>query len=344
MTTAHHAQSDGLVERSIGTLGEALRTFCGFDATFDSEGLTVDWTTVVHTLEYAYNSSQHKVTGIAPFILERGYIPRGPADVFKDLSGLAAPRVDLLAQEWVETIMLARKRALDAIERAFGLNKARWDAKHREVEYRPGDWAKLSTKHFSFKGVSNKLTPAFIGPFEVTEIVAPNAVRLALRDPWAGRHDVFPVSLLEPHHKPETFEHRRQPPAGPEPLLEDDGREVWEVEKVLSSRKFPGDSEPSYLIRWKGYSPDQDSWEPASGVNNETIERYEQSLGKAKPRKQRAQTRPHVNIKEPAPSRRRGAPTQSQPQANTTEHQLSSPEPSSAPSTLRVLPYRKTAS
>ena len=49
-----------------------------------------------------------------------------------------------------------------------------------------------------------KLLPRFIGPFEVTEIVAAGAIRLKLPDAYVSTHDVFSVHDLRPWlHAPE---------------------------------------------------------------------------------------------------------------------------------------------
>lgn len=104
MSTPQQVQTDGLAERSIGTVIEALRLFCCYDSTFDVDGTPVDWITVLHALEYAYNSTEHSVTGYAPFILERAQIPRGLIDVLGDLSGLATPRSALMPRTGPETL------------------------------------------------------------------------------------------------------------------------------------------------------------------------------------------------------------------------------------------------
>ena len=61
--------------------------------------------------------------------------------------------------------------------------------------------------------------------------------------------------------------------------------EVYEVEKVvgrrLSLRMCPLGWE--YLIKWKGYDQEFDSWEPASALNNckESIDEFYTRIGKA---------------------------------------------------------------
>jgi len=45
-------------------------------------------------------------------------------------------------------------------------------------------------------GIHGKLSPKFVGPFEVLEQVSQGAYRLALPPSLAGLHNVFHVSVL----------------------------------------------------------------------------------------------------------------------------------------------------
>ena len=45
-------------------------------------------------------------------------------------------------------------------------------------------------------GKKGKLSPGFIGPYEITERIGPVAYGLALPDQLSGIHDVFHVSML----------------------------------------------------------------------------------------------------------------------------------------------------
>jgi hypothetical protein len=47
----------------------------------------------------------------------------------------------------------------------------------------------------------------------------------------------------------------------------DEGDEnVFEVEAILAMRKMKG-QERQYLIRWKGYTPEWDTWEPIENLD-----------------------------------------------------------------------------
>jgi hypothetical protein len=70
MSTANHPQTDGLAERNIGTLEQALRAFCAFGQVQDRYGLHLDWVNMLFMIEYAYNSSVHSTTKKIPFEVE----------------------------------------------------------------------------------------------------------------------------------------------------------------------------------------------------------------------------------------------------------------------------------
>ncbi|XP_062075297.1 uncharacterized protein LOC133779341, partial [Humulus lupulus] len=73
------------------------------------------------------------------------------------------------------------------------------DQKRRSVEFQVGDHVFLrvsplrGVKRF---GVRGKLSPRFVGPFEVLERIGEVAYRLAMPPALSGVHDVFHVSML----------------------------------------------------------------------------------------------------------------------------------------------------
>ena len=62
-----------------------------------------------------------------------------------------------------------------------------------------GDCVKLSTKNLKLKCC--KLSPRWIGPFQVLERIGAQAYRLGLPDKYARSHPVFPVQLLEEYRR-----------------------------------------------------------------------------------------------------------------------------------------------
>ena len=73
-------------------------------------------------------------------------------------------------------------------------------------------------------------------------------------------HDVFHVSLLKAYHEDGSH----QPP--PVTILLE-GEPEHEVEKILNHRQ-ENERSKSYLVRWTGYGPENDTWEPDAAMRN----------------------------------------------------------------------------
>ncbi|KNE90988.1 hypothetical protein PSTG_15591 [Puccinia striiformis f. sp. tritici PST-78] len=78
-----------------------------------------------------------------------------------------------------------------------------------------------------------------------------------------GVHPVFHVSVLR-KHTPDQIEGRRTTP--PDSITTEEGEEEWEVEEILHWRKRR--SKNQFLVAWKGYGPEANSWEPEANLKN----------------------------------------------------------------------------
>jgi len=54
-----------------------------------------------------------------------------------------------------------------------------------------------------------------------------------------------------------------------------EGEEEWEVERILNKRRVRG--KDKYLVRWKGFTAESDTWEGRENLKNaqEAIEEFE---------------------------------------------------------------------
>jgi hypothetical protein len=262
MSTANHPQTDGLAERGIQTIEEALRAFCAFGHIQDRDGLHLDWVSMLYMLEYAYNSSVHSTTGQIPFEVDIGYVPNSVLSRVADQ--LSAPGIPRSTKSYLNHLTRIREHAKQSIEHAHAAAARRWNKSHRESTLEPGDWALLSTKNYRFTGLSNKLKPPFVGPYLVLDKVGPNAVRLDLTPPFHRKHPVLPVSVLKKdlsrQPDPRFVTRRKAEIPQPYATLEGQVHTAEEIESILDER-FRRDSETGksireYLVRWRKYSND----------------------------------------------------------------------------------------
>ncbi|CAJ0958187.1 unnamed protein product [Ranitomeya imitator] len=123
---------------------------------------------------------------------------------------------------------------------------------------RVGDLVWLSSCYVPMKVSSPKFKPRFIGPYKISEVLNPVSFRLTLPASFAI-HNVFHRSLLRRYVAPVVPS--VDPPA---PVLVE-GEFEYVVEKILDScisrRKL------QYLVKWKGYGQEDNSWVFASDVH-----------------------------------------------------------------------------
>uniref|UniRef100_A0A8C5MTX2 Chromo domain-containing protein n=1 Tax=Leptobrachium leishanense TaxID=445787 RepID=A0A8C5MTX2_9ANUR len=155
----------------------------------------------------------------------------------------------------------------------------RFADRHRDLapQYVVGDSVWLSSKHIRLRCPSRKLGPRFLGPFVLSKIVSPTAVRLRLPQEL-DVHPVFHVSLLRPS-PPDPFIDRTSSRPGPLVAIGDD---EYEVQKILDSRFYRCRLE--YLVRWTGYGPEEDSWIPATEVRAPALVRWFHVVHPTRPR------------------------------------------------------------
>ena len=112
----------------------------------------------------------------------------------------------------------------------------------------------MSTKDLVFKErLAKKLVDQYVGPYVIEEVVSTNAVKLQL--PTSMRiHLVVNVSRIVRYK--EQVEGQKKEEGKP---MEVEGVKEWEVEKILNKKKMRGVEK--YLVRWKGFTVEGDTWE-----------------------------------------------------------------------------------
>ena len=167
-----------------------------------------------------------------------------------------------MVNEFTERIKSATEEAKSAIRKAqedmtWYYNRKRTPA----PVYKPEDRVYLDTSDIKTTRPSPKLSHRRLRPFEIERQVGPLAYHLKLPRGMRQLHPVFNVVKLSAAPKDPIL--GRKPQAPPPPIVVD-GEGEWEVEEILDScwhrKRF------QFLVKWKGFSREHNSWEAASDV------------------------------------------------------------------------------
>ena len=248
LSTAFHPQSDGQTEIMNRYLQDMLRHYVS--------PRQDDWDQHLPAAEFAVNNAWHPTLKNTPFWLNYGQHPLTPVT-------LGTEHVVPSATAFVHDLELHIKEAKKFLQAAQERQKACADKHRREVSFQVGDLVLLSTRNVRVKKnqeMVRKLMPKWLGPLKVLEKVGALALKLEL-PPHLRMHPVFHVSLVKPYHSDGKYV-----PIPPMDYLENEP--LFKVDALLDSRMRKKGSKriTEYLVRWAGYSPIHDSWEPASNI------------------------------------------------------------------------------
>ena len=177
------------------------------------------------------------------------------------------------AEKFVEKMKEIQEEAKAALGKAQEDMKKYADRRRAEVdEYKVGDLVMLSTKDLKYQMVrrrTEKLTKRFIGPYKVQKIVLSNTVKLELPS-TIKIHPVVNISRIW-YYVGQVEGQKKEQPA----LVIIEGEEEWEVERILNKQKIRGKNK--YLVWWKGFIAESDTWEEKENLGNvkEAIEEFE---------------------------------------------------------------------
>jgi len=177
------------------------------------------------------------------------------------------------AEKFIEKMKEIQEEAKAALGKAQEDMKKYANRKRGEVDdYKVGNLVMLSTKDLKYQMVgrrTEKLTERFVGPYKIKKIILLNTVELELPS-IIKIHPVVNVSRIC-RYVGQVEEQRKEQPA---PVIIE-GEEEWEVERILNKRQVWG--KDKYLVRWKGFTAESNTWEGRENLKNtkEAIKEFE---------------------------------------------------------------------
>ncbi|KAK4263533.1 hypothetical protein QN277_028928 [Acacia crassicarpa] len=169
-----------------------------------------------------------------------------------------------MVAEMSEQISLIMKRLLTAQSR----QKSYADKRRRPLEFNVGDhmFLKLSPVTGIGRAIKRKkLSPRYVGPFEILVKRGPVAYQLALPPTLSKLHDVFHVSKLK-KYQPDPKHVMEYEDVD----VQHDHTFVVELEQIIDyqEKQLRRKNIPSVNVIWKGLSPREATWETVEDMKN----------------------------------------------------------------------------
>ena len=216
---------------------------------------------------------------MSPFYALYGYHPEIHFDLEDKVLKGEAPQ----ARVRVEALKKEREMLEKQWQTATKNQKKHYDRKHMPMSFAVGDKVMLLTKNLRQLRPSKKLSDRYLGPFVVEQVVGTHRQAYKLKLPQIYHiPPVFHVSLLEPFIQGANEELTEQQ------IIEIEGELHWIVESVLAHRDNTKTKRREYLVKWRDYSPAENTWEPAEHFQDQTwVEEYEKTAHSQQEKKQR---------------------------------------------------------
>ncbi|KAL0539787.1 hypothetical protein IC582_024005 [Cucumis melo] len=261
-STAFHPQTDGQTERLNQVLEDMLRA-CALE-------FPGSWDSHLHLMEFAYNNSYQATIGMAPFEALYGKCCRSP------VCWGEVGEQRLMGPELVQSTNEAIQKIRSRMHTAQSRQKSYADVRRKDLEFEIGD--KVFLKVAPMKGVlrferRGKLSPRFVGPFEILERIGPVAYRLALPPSLSTVHDVFHVSMLRKYVPDPSYV------VDYEPLEIDKNLSYGEqpVEVLAREVKTLRNKEiPLVKVLWRNHRVEEATWEREDDMRSRYPELFEE--------------------------------------------------------------------
>ena len=247
LSTAFHPQTDGQSERTIQTLEDMLRS-----CVLQFKG---HWNEHLPLAEFTYNNNYHSSIEMSPYEALYGKQCRTPL-CWNEIGErkLLGPEIVQMTMDKVN-IIRARLKATQDRQKSYD------DKRRKDLEFEVED--RVFLKLSPWKGVirfgkRGKLSPRYIGPFEIVERIGPVAYRLHLPNELSRVHNVFHISMLrkyipDPSQVLET----------PEIELRDDLSYEEQPVQILGREEKELRSKTISLVKilWRNHLVEKATWE-----------------------------------------------------------------------------------
>ena len=246
-STAYHPQTDGQTERVNQELETYLRILCANHPD--------KWPEYLPLAEFTHNNRIHSAIHMSPFQAIMGYEPRTIPTTFPETS---VPSVN----QRIKNLQNIRDEAAAAHE--IARQKMAERVRKKYEPFKLGEKVWLEATNLKLNTPNRKLSHKREGPFKIIEVLGPVTFKLELPNQWKQRniHPVFHASLLSKYKENDIHGPNYTDP--PPDLI--GGEEEWEVEAITNHKRFRNGMR--YLVRWKGYSSAEDSWQTANELKN----------------------------------------------------------------------------
>ena len=281
-TMAYRPQANGQQERSIQTIMNAVRTY-----TIEED--QTDWDELAVELCFSINTSKCNTRRDTPHFITHGWDAKGTFDaMLPDIVPKAwendakAWRAKIMRQHlWCQQVTLELQRSAK-MSRAAQHNSHLTPKRNAEIQVGRLVWVYINRVK---PGLTKKLTHLWFGPFRVTKVQQPY-VELDLTGSKYKFHPRVHMHRVKLHRDYPVI-----PITNPEEELIDQALciediqepsqadDEYEIEKILDTRKtkFKHTSgsmkgkfsyRKEYLIKWKDFDAEYNSWIPETNISN----------------------------------------------------------------------------